>query len=56
MKTYIIKVIRVIRPRVYKLEILDSENKLIVSVNFDDSFESLINYINRFLENKRGEF
>jgi len=55
-KTYTIRITRVIRPRVYKLEIFDPENKIVVSINFNDNFEGLINYIHRFLENKKEEF
>lgn len=55
-KTYTIEVTRIIRPKVYKLKISDSENKIIASINFNDNFEGLINYIHRFLENKKEEF
>jgi len=55
-KTYTIRITRVVLPRVYKLEIFDPENKVVASIDFNDNFEGLINYIHRFLSNKKGEF
>ena len=55
IETYTIKIIKVIRPQVYKLKIFNTNNKMIAFINFDDNFEGLINYIYRFLENNRKE-
>ncbi len=55
IKTYTIKIIKAIRPQAYKLKIFDTNNKMIAFINFNDNFEGLINYINRFLENNRKE-
>ena len=55
IKTYTIKIIKVIRPQVYKLKIFNTNNKMIAFINFNDNLEGLINYIHRFLENNRKE-